>query len=706
MLLENSFEAKRPHEGNGAPGSVEILQRLRNPLAIALLETARLVPRFAAEIEAAADDGQSFAAREHLCLVDYLSCWLDRGDATYRALYLGERIKMAYDPDHTVAERNALTKRLLESDARIFEAALQKAPGPFREAVAEAFVDLTERVSGTGAREIRVLFVGDCLHLDVMAFLTDTLGKGDISILPHFVTDKNPAGAADALRKLGQKPFDLVFYSPFTYENGLRFGEVHRLRNALMSETRRRATVSALMAEAEQVADALARTFAVPIFIHNTVAVLRHTESARETLVRSASERLRHKVRREIDQGVEAMIARLNAETFPHLHKIDELKYLDRHSEKELGRYLYQHGVQHPARLGAVIAQDYALIIETAALLLKKKMVVCDLDNTLWDGVIGEGEVDHFTDRQEVLSRLKAKGVVLAIASKNDPANVHWRGGVLSADDFVYSHISWAPKVTAFGDMERVLNLKHKDFVFIDDRADERAMAVENYPQMLALDAEDARTWAMFEMWEQMLDSSPDMDRTQMYLDRAKRQTFEADHAAPGQDKAALFEKLGLKLQIRAADKKDIKRATELVNRTNQFNMTAARVTFPQMSDWSTGDGSGVYIASMSDNFGDMGIISVLVTETVGGAVSIPVFVLSCRVFGYGVETALLNMIKRRFGAQGPQRLTGEHIPTQVNGPCRDTYAENGFRQDDALWVWVPDGAPIEDPVWLSVMED
>lgn len=672
-------------------------------LATALLETARLVPRFATEIDASGEGGQEVARREHLCLIDYLTHWVGDGDPTFRALYLGERIKMAYKPEHTIAQRNALTRRLIESDAAIFDAALGAAPDPVRAALAQAFSDLAERVCGDDAQEIQVLFVGDCLHLDVMAFLADALGKSNIAILPHFVTDKNPAGAAEAVRKLGHKPFDLVFYSPFTYENGLHFGTVNRLRHALMPDAKRQATVAALMSEVGRVSEALAQTFAVPVFIHNALTVTRHSATARETLTRAASRGLRHHVRHEINAGLDGLIARLNEETFPHLHKIDELKYLEEYSEKDLGQYLYQHGLQHPARLGAVIAEDYALIIETVALLLKKKMVVCDLDNTLWDGVIGEGAVAHFKDRQAVLERLKAKGVLLSIASKNDPANVHWTDGVLSEKDFVYSHISWAPKVSAFGDMERILNLKHKDFVFIDDRADERAMAVAQYPQMVALDAENSRTWAMFEMWERMLDATPGMDRTKMYLDRAKRQAFEAENSGGDMEKATLFGKLGLKLHIRPADKKDLKRATELVNRTNQFNMTAARVTFPQMAEWQAGPDSAVYIAAMSDNFGDMGIISVLVAQRESGDLRIPVFVLSCRVFGYGVETALLNMLKDTLAGQEGARLAGTHVPTQVNAPCRDTYAENGFLEQDGQWVWTLQSPPVADPVWLDI---
>ena len=691
---------------SGHQGLKDLLQTRRTTLALALLETARTVPRFAAEIDASGDNGQAFAEREHFSLVDYLGHWIGDGDPTFRALYLGERIKMAYDPDHSAAERNAAVKALILQDAEIFARRLGDTPEAVRAAIAAGFEDLAARVSGTGTREVQVLFVGDCLHLDIMAFLTDRLGTQDITVVPHFVTDKNPAGAADAIRKLGARSFDLIFYSPFTYEHGLSVTNLFRLRGALKGASLREAAVTAMTSEVTQVATALAQTFAAPIFIHNTVAVSRHEGSARETFARSLTGRNRHLARQSLDRKLDALIADLNASTFPHLHKLDELGYLENHSEEELGSYLHRHGLQHPARLGAVIAEDYARIIETAALLLTRKMVVCDLDNTLWDGIIGEGDVAHFRDRQEILKRLKAKGVVLAIASKNDPANVHWTGGVLSEDDFVYSHISWAPKVTAFGEMERVLNLKHKDFVFIDDRADERAMAVENYPHMLALDAEDARTWDMFRLWEQMLDASPDMDRTQMYLDRAKRQAFEAENTDQAQDKAALFAKLGLKLTIRQAEKKDLKRATELVNRTNQFNMTAARVTYPQMADWASAPEHSVYIASMSDSFGDMGIISVLVAETQGDALHIPVFVLSCRVFGYGAETALLNLVKRRMDSSGQTRLTGTHVPTQVNGPCRDTYAENGFVQTGGDWVWTPDNAAVEDPVWLTVAHD
>ncbi len=121
------------------------------------------------------------------------------------------------------------------------------------------------------------------------------------------------------------------------------------------------------------------------------------------------------------------------------------------------------------------------------AFLKSKKLIVCDLDNTVWDGVIGEGAVRHFSDRQATLKELRRRGVLLAINSKNDPKNVHWTGSELQASDFVATQINWQTKAA---NMERIrdeLNLKTKDFIFIDDRPDERELMRAKFPEIECL---------------------------------------------------------------------------------------------------------------------------------------------------------------------------------------------------------------------------
>ena len=121
-------------------------------------------------------------------------------------------------------------------------------------------------------------------------------------------------------------------------------------------------------------------------------------------------------------------------------------------------------------------APRYRDILYAHAWLLKKKLIVCDLDNTLWDGVIGEGAVGHYACRQRILSSLRQRGVLLAINSKNDPARVRFDGGLLTASDFVATQVNWDPKVRNMKAILAELNLKSKDTIFIDDRADERAL--------------------------------------------------------------------------------------------------------------------------------------------------------------------------------------------------------------------------------------
>jgi FkbH-like protein len=681
----------------------EHLRSNATKLSLALNETARSVPRFADRLSSK-EKARAFAEEEHASLISYLARWIESGDPVFRALYLGERAKMAYNPAHSITERNDAIASMIQSDAHLLDTALTDAT--CRQVVADRFAEMASRVATSGAKGLRVLLIGDCLHLDITGFLIDDTARSGIAIRPTYLTNKNPAGLVDAIRKLAGETFDAVFYSPFTYENGLTVPQILTPSKAMaiLPGSRTQSAVAGMMAEVEQVSEVLARTFAAPIFVHNTALVRRHTGRIRDAVIRRFSATARRAIRTEVDRRIDALLARLNSETFPHLHKLDELAFLDDWSEEDLGSYLHHHGLQHPARLGAVLASRYAIILETVGHLAGKKLIVCDLDNTLWDGVIGEGSVTHHIDRQETLRRLKDKGVVLAIASKNDPKNVVWHDGILNAADFVSSQISWGPKVAAFPAIERELNLKRKDFVFVDDRADERELVAETYPEVHVVDAEAPRTWEMFALWVQLLGDGSDMDRTQMYLDRAKRLKFEAKASEENESgKAELFAKLGLDLTISEAGPKNLKRATELINRTNQFNMTAARTTFDEVHGWAESPSHRVWIAVMRDKFGDMGIVSVLVVDLSGEMAKILAFVLSCRVFGYDVEHALLNQVKCEVAVQELAGIVGRHVPTMVNAPCRDTYRESGFLEADGAWFWKIGDEERADPEWLSI---
>jgi FkbH-like protein len=282
--------------------------------------------------------------------------------------------------------------------------------------------------------------------------------------------------------------------------------------------------------------------------------------------------------------------------------------------------------------------------------------------------------------------------VVLAIASKNDAKNVKWDGGLLTDGDFVARQIHWEPKSLSIRRIADELNLKVKDFVFIDDRADEREMAGAAHAGLLTLDATDQATWRMLGWWAEMLGEQTEADRTRMYAERKARQGH-LETVTEVEDMGAVLAGLGLTVAIREAKEKELGRAEELINRTNQFNVRGSRVTRAQVVGWHKSETARVLVAEAADKFGGMGVVSVLVME----GEEIVAWVLSCRVFGFGIETALLNEARR-----GSPVVRGRVVETANNQPCREVFATNGFERVGEGWVWQGDTVPA-GPDWLTV---
>jgi FkbH-like protein len=301
------------------------------------------------------------------------------------------------------------------------------------------------------------------------------------------------------------------------------------------------------------------------------------------------------------------------------------------------------------------------------------------------------------------LRALKAKGVVLAVNSKNDPANVDWREGTLGDEDFVCAAISWEPKVHGMQRIQGALNLKIKDYVFVDDRSDERELMHLSYPDTLCLDATDARTWKRIALWGHLLENDPDMDRTLMYKQREARKAFIREDASAPEERARLFQSLGLRLTLQQAKSHDLKRVAELINRTNQFNLEGSRTTFREVSVWHESPDHLILLGQTEDRFGDMGVTCVAVVAFSATEMRILPFVLSCRVFGYGIERGVMNHLKQIAQQRGVRRIVGRYQETPQNAPCKDFLADNGFVLQDGLWSIDIDSAPLPSPSWLTI---
>jgi FkbH-like protein len=277
--------------------------------------------------------------------------------------------------------------------------------------------------------------------------------------------------------------------------------------------------------------------------------------------------------------------------------------------------------------------------------------------------------------------------VLLSIISKNDPKNVRWAGAALQPDDFVAPRINWEPKTANMAGIRDELNLKVKDFVFIDDRRDELERMRNAFPEILALDATEPATWQFLSRWSDALAPNPESDRTQLYHERVKREQFVSGLSQMSravEDETAAFTALQLSVSIQRVNRSGLKRAVELINRTNQFNLCGSRTSERELAD-GLGTRHTIVQAEAADKFGTMGVVGIMQVDRHFDRVEIPIFVLSCRAFGFGIEYALLNAVRALAPAECP--IVGCYKETQFNQICRQFYSASGMRWDGSRWI-------------------
>jgi FkbH-like protein len=267
----------------------------------------------------------------------------------------------------------------------------------------------------------------------------------------------------------------------------------------------------------------------------------------------------------------------------------------------------------------------------------------------------------------------------------------------------VSAAISWDPKVQGMKRIQASLNLKMKDYVFIDDREDERELMHMTYPEILCLDATAADTWRRFDLWSRLLEEDLEMDRTLMYKQREARKAFIKEDVVSDEERAELFESLQLKLDISEAAPDDLKRIAELINRTNQFNLEGSRTSFREVTEWHESPNHLIVIGQTADRFGDMGTTCVAVAHIDAQEMRLLPFVLSCRVFGYGIEHGVMDYLKGEALRRGATRIVGRYLETPQNAPCKDFLAESGFVRGETEWSLSPQTVPALAPKWLAV---
>jgi FkbH-like protein len=356
----------------------------------------------------------------------------------------------------------------------------------------------------------------------------------------------------------------------------------------------------------------------------------------------------------------------------------------------------------HTTRLGPALAPQYAELAGASAALGKAKVLLVDFDNTLWRGEIGEGDVVHHHDRQRLLGELREAGVLLVALSKNNPEAIRWNEMALEPSDFVLHKVGWNHKAQSVLEAADQLDLAPDSFVLIDDNPAERELLRVRLPQIRALDPERAATWRALALMLELPVTGRSAEaarRTEMYREAASRRAALAEPL----DLDEMMSSLELRSALGSARDADLGRVHELLARTNQFNTTTRRRSEPELRQLLASDRHRVYVASLEDKFGALGLVGVTIVERIEDRLEFDSVVMSCRAMGFGLEYA---MLREALDAEAPWRqAVGRYVATSRNEPCSELFPSAGFRaQGEGQWALSPDDRGPAPPEWLAVV--
>jgi FkbH-like protein len=340
---------------------------------------------------------------------------------------------------------------------------------------------------------------------------------------------------------------------------------------------------------------------------------------------------------------------------------------------------------------------DYIARIVGAMRGKSRKCLVLDLDNTIWGGVIGDdgldgialhpgdGRGEAFRAVQTLALDLRRRGIVLAVCSKNDEsiARQAFRehsGMMLREQDIAVFMANWDDKATNLERIAERLELGLDALVFLDDNPVERAQVRGALPQVAVPELPDdaseyARLLAVAGYFESVAFTSDDLARADQYRGNAER----ARVLEGSRNVDEFLRSLDMEITLGPFLPAGRKRIAQLINKTNQFNVTTRRYTEQQVAALEDSAEHYTLQVSVRDRFGDNGMISVVICERGAEEWRIDSWLMSCRVLNRKVEEAVCSRIARDARAAGAKRLAGLYIPTDRNGIVRNLYARLGF---------------------------
>lgn len=389
---------------------------------------------------------------------------------------------------------------------------------------------------------------------------------------------------------------------------------------------------------------------------------------------------------------------------------INDLEYLAQdYGLSAWGNARYWHMYKYAMCLNAVpyVADSIAKIVKSM-FGKNKKVLVLDLDDTLWGGIIGDDGVEGiqighetpkgqmFTEFQEYCRNLKQIGVVLAVNSKNDMENamagLNHPDGILKPDDFVDIKANWNTKDQNLSEIAQELTLGTDSFVFVDDNPAERAIVSARLPEVAIPEMDSAENYisaldhgGYFEVTALSLE---DMSKTKKYQAKAEAGRAMSAFAEYGD----YLESLQMTAKICGFEEIYIQRIAQITNKSNQFNLTTLRCTEDDIRTMQSDENYICLCGRLNDRFGEHGLVVATAGEILGKELHIRIFLMSCRVLKRGLEDLMMNQIVETAKEKGIDKIIGYYYPTAKNGMVKEWYSSMGFelkvKDDKENTVW------------------
>lgn len=328
-----------------------------------------------------------------------------------------------------------------------------------------------------------------------------------------------------------------------------------------------------------------------------------------------------------------------------------------------------------------------------------KKCLIIDLDNTIWGGVIGDDgiegiELGHglgigkaFTEFQMWIKKLRQRGIIICVVSKNDEEIakepfLHHPDMVLTLDDIAIFQANWETKVDNIRTIQKILNIGFDTMVFLDDNPFERNIVRENIegitvPELPEDPGEYLESLYSLNLFETASYSNADKDRTTQYQVEAKRVSL----AKTFTNEADFLKSLDMVSEVSGFNKFNTPRVAQLSQRSNQFNLRTVRYTEDEVAQMGANPDVIDLSFTLEDKLGDNGLIAVVIMKPLDEeTLFVDTWLMSCRVLKRGMENFTLNTMVNMACKAGYKRIIGEYLPTPKNKMVESHYTDLGFK--------------------------